>query len=170
MIVWLAGDLQGALSAIQQLSVKLDFFSIDVRMKMRPSNSKASQGRDKGFRKLLMTHYNNQADSKGMLKCMVTGWKVPTAAVVAGHLFPVRHQVCRCSSPRCVSGVEIEAAMTGWGRRVRVGVGLEGRGVIAQACTSSSHYNVDSARALHNSPQKCPTWSLPSGVRQALRH
>lgn len=88
--------LAGIQRALRQLSTKLDFFAIDVRMKMRPSSSKMSQGRNRHFREQLMKKYKNIVD-EGKMRCMVTGWKVPAEAIVAGHLFPVRLQVCRCS-------------------------------------------------------------------------
>lgn len=85
---------QRQLAATQrQLAAKLDFFSIDVKNKMRPSSSQESQGRDRRFRIKLMKTYDNQPDGEGKMKCMVTGWMVPAEAIRAGHLFPMRLQV-----------------------------------------------------------------------------
>jgi hypothetical protein len=77
---------------VAKVNVKMDFCVIDMKVKMRPTTTKLSQGRDGRFRSKLMTYYQNPKLGN-MMKCMATGWQVPSEAIRAGHLFPLRLQV-----------------------------------------------------------------------------
>ena len=79
------------LKAVRGIDAKLIFVMEDVKVHMRPTTSQVSSGRSKRFREKLMKNYNIKCE--GGLMCMVTGWKVPPSAIVAGHLFPLRLKV-----------------------------------------------------------------------------
>lgn len=78
---------------VAKVSVKMDFCVIDMKVKMRPTTDKLSKGRNSRFRSKLSTYYKNPPSLGNMMKCMATGWQVPSKAIRAGHLFPLRLQV-----------------------------------------------------------------------------
>ncbi len=66
-----------------------------VKLGLRPKSDELSVGRDTTFRNMLLQFYESDQRQPGMLQCMVLGVFVPREALVAGHIFPLRHQVSR---------------------------------------------------------------------------